>query len=69
MVSVPCVITTPSTSADANRSFTVLASLIQTSSFMSWLPIEATWTPRTFALSAICGTAAISVSTATAPDL
>jgi hypothetical protein len=48
---------------------TSLASLIQISSFMSWLPTEDTWTPRTSANFFICGTAPMSTSTATAPDL
>ncbi len=46
-----------------------MASLIQISSFMSWLPTDDTWTPRTSAKVFSCGTAAISTSTATAPDL
>ena len=48
---------------------TSAASLSQTSSFMSWLPTEDTCTPRTSANFFICGTALISTSTATAPDL
>ncbi len=69
IVSVPCVIAIPSTFDWAASRLTSVASLIQTSSFMSWLPIEDTCTPVTSANFFICGTAAISVSTATAPDL
>src|SRR5215831_7133462 len=59
----------PSTSDDAASLLTSLASLIHTSSFMSWLPIDDTCTPRTSANFFICGTASINTSTATAPDL
>ena len=69
IVSVPCVIATPSTSGCASSRLTSVASLIHTSSFMSWLPTEDTCTPRTSANFFICGTALISTSTATAPDL
>ena len=45
------------------------ASLSHTSSFMSWLPMRRTCSPRTSANVLSCGTAAIRTSTATAPDL
>jgi hypothetical protein len=67
-VSVPCVITTPSTSFEASSSLVRAASFTHTSSFISWLPIEAICSPVTIARSFICGTAAINVSTATAPE-
>jgi len=68
MVSVPCVMAMPATSGFAKISFTRLASLSHTSSFMSWLPMLATCSPLTSAISFNCGTAAINASTATAPD-
>ncbi len=67
-VSVPWVTTTPATSDWARSSFVRLASLSHTSSFMSWLPIEAICSPVTSAISLSCGTAAIRMSTPTAPD-
>src|SRR4051812_3630849 len=69
IVSVPCVTAMPSTSGLARSALISTASFTQISSFMSWLPTEDTWMPRTSANVFICGTAAISVSTATAPDL
>ena len=69
IVSVPCVMAMPSTSDCASSRLTSAASFTHSSSFMSWLPTEDTCTPRTSANFFICGTAAISTSTATAPDL
>jgi hypothetical protein len=68
IVSVPWVIATPATSGFARISFTRLASLSHTASFMSWLPMLATCSPLTSAISFSCGTAWIRMSTPTAPD-
>jgi len=59
---------TPATSGFARISFTRLASLSHTASFMSWLPMLATCSPLTSATSLSCGTAWIRMSTPTAPD-
>lgn len=68
-VSVPWVMTTPSTSDCASTSFKRLASLSQTSSFMSWLPILTICSPEISARSFICGTALMRSWTLNAPDL
>ena len=67
MVSVPWVMTMPSTSSLASSALTRLASVSHTSSFMSWEPILTTCSPCTSATFFISGTAAISVSMATLP--
>ena len=45
MVSVPWVMTMPSTSSLASSALTALASVSHTSSFMSWEPILTTCSP------------------------
>ncbi len=69
MVSVPWVMTMPATSGCACSSFTRRASLIQTASFMSWLPMLAICSPLTAARSFIPGTAEMRASTEKLPDL
>jgi len=69
MVSVPWVMTTPATSGIAASSFTRLASLSQTSSFMSCEPMFEICSPRRLASFLACGTAASSCSTPTWPDV
>ena len=69
MVSVPWVMTMPSTSAIAPSSLTRLASFSQTSSFMSCEPMFATCSPRIVASFLAWGTAARSWSTPTWPDV
>ena len=68
MVSVPCVMTTPSTSAIATSSLTRRASFSQTSSFMSCEPMFEICSPRSVASFLACGTAASSCSTPTWPE-
>ncbi len=69
MVSVPWVITMPSTSGMAASSLTRRASFSQTSSFMSCEPMFATCSPRIAASFLAWGTAARSWSTPTWPDV
>ena len=69
MVSVPWVITIPSTSGMATSSLTRRASFSQTSSFMSWEPMFAICSPRRVASFLAWGTAARSCSTPTWPEV
>jgi hypothetical protein len=69
IVSVPWVMTIPSTSGRACSSFTRRASLIQTASFMSWLPMLAICSPFTVAIFSIPGTPWMSDSTEKLPAL
>ena len=69
IVSVPCVMTMPSTSFIAVSSLIRRASLNQTSSFMSWEPMLEICSPRRFASFFAWGTAARSWSTPTWPDV
>ena len=59
MVSVPWVITTPSAFPSAKSALMRLARLIQTSSFMSWLPMLAICSAVSVASFSIPGTASI----------
>ncbi len=69
IVSVPCVMTTPSTSVIAMSSLTRRASLSHTSSFMSCEPMFEICSPLRFASFLAWGTAARSCSTPTWPDV
>ena len=68
-MSVPCVMTMPSTASEAASSFTRLPSFSQTSGVMAWLPIWTICSPLTAAISWISGTAWSSSSTGTLPDV
>ena len=61
--------TMPSTAGSFCSSFTLRASLIQTASFMSWLPMLAICSPFTAAIFSIPGTALMSDSTEKLPAL
>ncbi len=69
MVSVPCVMTMPSTSAIAPSSLTRLASFSHTSSFMSCDPMLEICSPLSIASFFACGTALINCSTPSWPDV
>ena len=68
-VSVPWVMTIPATSGRARTSLTRRASLSQTASFMSWLPMLAICSPSRTASLSTPGAAPISDSIERLPDL
>jgi hypothetical protein len=69
IVSVPCVITTASASPLPNSALIRCASLTQTSSFMSWLPMFEICSAVSFASFSIPGTASIRSCAVTCPEV
>ena len=69
IVSVPCVMTIPSALPLFSSSFTRLASFSQTSLFISCEPMFEICSPFIVAILFISGTAAMSLSTVTVPEV